>query len=139
MDEVHTMAKAASPIRLQSALMEAATLASQIEHRSATEQVEYWADIGRKLAKVISIIDIARIQAGLAKVTVEEINPAPLDSGTVFSRLETMRDSGELSRAIASEAICYQASKTRTGMLDQIHPDGTVVTGQFVNGEFRSV
>ncbi|MCB1936185.1 MAG: hypothetical protein KDF59_09600, partial [Nitrosomonas sp.] len=38
-----TMAKSASPIRLQEELMKAAELTASRFHRSTAEQIEYWA------------------------------------------------------------------------------------------------
>ncbi len=131
------MAKAASPIRLQHSLMVAARNSGQIEHRSATEQVEYWADLGRKISKVMRAVDLIRIQAGLAKITLEEITPAPVDSKSVFSRLDSLRDSGELTDSISSACVRYQASSSQLGLLDQVHEDGRVLTGSFVGGEFK--
>ena len=46
------MVKATLPIRLQEDLMQSATTAGQRMHRSAAEQVEYWASIERSVARV---------------------------------------------------------------------------------------
>ncbi len=43
------MAKAASPVRLEKERMEAASRSGKRPHRSAPEQVEFWADIGRTM------------------------------------------------------------------------------------------
>lgn len=131
------MAKSSSPIRLQKALMDAASSSGRLEHRSTAEQIEYWADVGRKLARMVGNLDFARIQAGFAKVRIEEVDQSPVNSNDVFSRLDAMRNSGELSNTIASHSVCYRPSKTRSGLLDQVHPDGMVVCGQFENGEFK--
>jgi ParD-like antitoxin of type II ParDE toxin-antitoxin system len=40
------MAKAASPIRLQTELMQQAEPTAKRFHRSSAEQIEYWADLG---------------------------------------------------------------------------------------------
>jgi hypothetical protein len=44
------MAKAASPIRLQEELMQAAESTAKRFHRSTAEQIEYWADLGRSVS-----------------------------------------------------------------------------------------
>lgn len=43
------MAKAKSPIRLDQSLMDSAASVAKVAHRSAAEQIELWADIGRTL------------------------------------------------------------------------------------------
>ena len=130
------MAKASSPIRLESNLMSAATVASSSQHRSAAEQIEYWADIGRKVSDLIDPEALLAINAGLMKITLEETPEVNVDPSELFAALERDRDSGALSEAIAANSIRYQASSSQSGLLEQVHPNGQVLTGQFVNGEF---
>ena len=130
------MAKAASPVRLEQSLMEAATVSGSLLHRSAAEQVEYWADIGRKVSNVITPDTLLAIKSGLLRIRVEEVEPIRLNPDDVFANLDRDRSSGALSEAIQSNTIRYQASKTHPGMLEQIHPDGTSIIGQFKNGQF---
>jgi ParD-like antitoxin of type II bacterial toxin-antitoxin system len=130
------MAKAASPIRLERSLMEAASLASKPMHRSAAEQIEYWADIGRKVSKVVDPDALLAINAGLVKLTLEPTAAININADDVFANLVRNRDSGALSEAIAANAIRYQAS-SQPGLLEQVHPDGKVVVGEFLNGEFQ--
>lgn len=132
------MAKAASPVRLENTLMEAATVAGSILHRSAAEQIEYWADLGRRVSTVVSPETLLAISAGLAKITVEKTAPDALDPDAVFAALDRDRHAGVLSDAITSGAVRYQAASDDSGLLEQIHPDGTVLTGQFRNGKFRA-
>ncbi|MBU3071336.1 ParD-like family protein [Aestuariicella sp. G3-2] len=133
------MAKAASPIRLESSLMDAAKVAGKALHRSASEQVEYWADIGRKVSKVIDPETLLEINAGLVKISLERVVPISVDPDAVFAALDGARESGSLQAAIASNAIQYQASSTHPGLLEQVHPDGTILVGQFQNGCFEPV
>lgn len=132
------MAKAASPVRLESTLMEAASVAGSFLHRSAAEQIEYWADLGRKVSGLISPEDLLAISAGLVKITLEETAPVSADPEAVFAALERDRASGSLSGAIAAGQVRYQACRAHPGLLEQVHSDGTVVPGQFVDGEFQA-
>ena len=68
------MAKAASPVRLQDDLMQAATLIGEQEHRSAAEQVEYWASLGRKISRLVNTDALLEVTAGLARI--EPARPA---------------------------------------------------------------
>ena len=130
------MAKASSPLRLESKLMSAATVASTSQHRSAAEQIEYWADIGRKVCKLIDPEALLAINAGLLKVTLKDTPPVSVDPDDVFAALARDRHSGALSEAIAVNAIRYQASANQPGLLEQVHPDGRVFIGQFTDGKF---
>ena len=130
------MAKAASPVRLQHSLMSAAVTAGAIMHRSAAEQVEYWADIGRKVSGVVNPEVLLAIHAGLATLRVERSTPSPVDPDAVFTSLNRARASGAISEAIASGGVRYQASVSRPGYLEACHPDGRTEVGRFLNGRF---
>jgi hypothetical protein len=133
------MAKAASPVRLQEELMEAASINGSMLHRSAAEQIEYWADLGRKVSKIVDPDDLLAVDAGLARITVEEVKSPSVDPGSVFSSLDSDRESGTLAHAIANTSpVRYQASETHPGLLDRIDHAGVVV-GKFIDGEFQAV
>jgi len=131
------MAKAASPVRLESNLMNEAKVAGSVLHRSAAEQIEYWANIGRKVSKVIDPETLLALNAGLVKIAVTETPQVIADPEAVFASLDRDRDSGALSEAISAKDIRYQASTAQPGLLEQVHPDGQILVGQFVNGEFQ--
>jgi hypothetical protein len=130
------MAKAPSPVRLENSLMNAASVAGLTMHRSAAEQIEYWADIGRKVAKIIDPETLLAVQAGLATLRVEPVLPSAVDPDAVFATLDRKRHSGALSEAIATGAVRYQASITRPGSLEACFPDGRIELGQFISGQF---
>ena len=129
------MAKAASPVRLQQDLMQAATLAGERFHRSASEQVEYWADIGRRISSVIDPDILLSISAGLSRVKVEPVLGEPIDPNAVFQSMEAERLHGTLAPAVTNSAVKYQASLSHPGQLERIQ-DERVDIGQFKNGEF---
>ena len=130
------MAKAASPIRLQEELMQAATTAGQRMHRSAAEQVEYWASIGRSVARVVDPDNLLAVSAGLAQLKVVPVEPPVIDPDDLFAALEQERKSGTLAASISGAGVRYQASVALPGQLEQINPDGSVVVGQFSMGIF---
>lgn len=133
------MAKAASPIRLQDELMQAAALAAERFHRSTAEQIEYWAEMGRNIDHMLNPDDLLAISAGLAKITVEPVTSTPVDPASIFQSLENDRASGMLPQTVTGSAIRYQASDTHPGYLEQIHPDGRIQTGKFQSGEFIAI
>lgn len=134
---VKTMAKASSPVRLQAELMEAATRSGQLAHRSAAEQVEYWASIGRTVGNLLTPDALVAVRSGLAQVKVEPILGSPIDPDQVFANLNQQRQSGQLVNTINTGNVRYQASVQHPGFLEQINPDGSIIIGQFRNGLFE--
>lgn len=132
------MAKALSPVRLQDDLMQAAKLTGKRFHRSTAEQIEYWADIGKKVSAVLDPDTLISIATGLTQVKVEPIYGKPIDPDEVFNLLEAQRQQGSLTQVVTSSAIKYQSSLTHPGYLEQIDQDGNISVGQFKNGEFIS-
>lgn len=129
------MVKAASPIRLQQDLMDKASTEGKLNHRSATEQAEYWMDIGRRLSKIIQSETLLSISAGLATIHVEPVKTRAIDPNTVFSNLEHHRGKKKLSAMVSSAKQRYQASSQFTGYLECIDGD-KVTVGQFIDGKF---
>jgi hypothetical protein len=134
-----TMPKAVSPVRLQKDLMQAATLTGARYHRSAAEQVEYWAHLGRQVSAVLDPDVLISISTGLARVKVEPVFGEPVNPDVVFHSLEAERRRGTLAQTVTDSAIKYQASLTHPGYLERIGQDGNITVGQFKNGEFISV
>ncbi len=124
------MTKAASPIRLQKELMQSATVAAALSHRSAAEQIEYWAFLGRSIAKVIDTDKILAIHSGLAEIKIENVTAPAIDPDTVFSVLEEDRKSGILAENVTSSSVRYQASHLHPGLLEKIGCDGKVTSKQ---------
>lgn len=133
------MPKAASPVRLQSELMQAASVAGKRLHRSAAEQVEYWASLGRQIAAFVDPDTLLKVSAGLARLKVEPTVAQPIDPDAVFAAVEADRHSGELSRKVTSAAIRYQASITHPGYLEQIDEHDVRTVGVFHRGVFTPI
>jgi hypothetical protein len=130
------MAKAASPIRLQDDLMQAAIVAGVRWHRSTADQVEYWAALGRQIAHFVDPDTLLEVAAGLAHLKVEPTISQPIDPDAVFAAVEADRHSGELSTKVTSATIRFQASVTHPGYLVQIDENGAYTVGSFHNGIF---
>jgi len=130
------MAKAASPIRLQQDLMDDATLTGERYHRSASEQVEYWASIGRRISGVIDPDTLLSVAAGLARLHVEPVYGHAINPDLIFQNLEREREQGTLPDKVTSSPVKYQASSAQPGYLERIDENGRVTVGQFRGGEF---
>lgn len=133
------MAKAASPIRLQEGLMQAAALTGKRFHRSTAEQIEYWAEMGRNVSLMLDPDDLLLVSTGLAKIKVESVRSEPVDPGEVFQSLEVERATGILPQTVTSSSIKYQISLMHPGYLEQINSNGTIKTGKFQDGVFTEM
>lgn len=131
------MAKASSPIRIQSDLMSNAAVLGKLHHRSAAEQIEYWASIGQKVESLLDPESLLQIKAGLLRVKLEQVNAPALNADMVFGNLDMKRSTGELKAEVSQNKLRYQASSTHPGMLEQIDAKGKVKLGQFSNGMFK--
>lgn len=133
------MPKAASPVRLQKELMDAATQAGERLHRSAAEQIEYWAELGRQIARFVDPNTLIEISAGIARLKVEQATTQPIDPDAIFATLEARRQTGELSQSVTMTYPRYQASSTYPGYLEQLNAEGKRTVGTFKNGIFMAM
>jgi hypothetical protein len=131
------MAKSSSPIRIEQSLMNEAGIIGKDMHRSATQQLEYWADMGRQLEGLLSTNDIIKIKSGMAQLRVDSVSNTPIDPDSVFDTIERDRLSGALASKVTNAKIPrYQASVTYKGYLEQIAPNGSKRIGTFTGGKF---
>jgi hypothetical protein len=128
----------ASPLRLNTALVEAAEKEGALQKRSAPKQIEFWAELGKAVDGVIDSADVVAVIQGLRKIKVEPVKSMAVDSRDVFDSLETMRESGGLADKVTSAAVFYEASLSRPGLLDRVNSrTGERQTGQFHKGAFK--
>lgn len=124
------------PMRLDLELVQAANAVAERQKRSVPRQIEYWAELGRSVERILDPETLIAIQEGLAKLVVEMAPSAPVSSADVFSDLNKSRADGTLTTFVSSAPVCYQASSSTPGLLEQIHADGTKILGRFSSGEF---
>jgi len=136
MKRENNMVKAASPIRLQKSLMDQAAIEGKLNSRSATEQAEYWMDIGRRLSRIINSESLLSVTAGLATINIEPVKTQVIDAVSVFKNLEQQRKKGTLSSIVTSSTQVFQASREFPGYLEYIDEHKQVTVGQFRDGEF---
>ncbi|MDX2426344.1 MAG: hypothetical protein QNK15_08840 [Cycloclasticus sp.] len=130
------MAKASSPIRLQDDLMQSAKLTAKRFHRSAAEQIEYWAELGRSVSSTLDPDVLLSVVSGLTKIKTEPVHSPRIDPSNVFNALERERKGGQLSNVVTQSDLRYQASSTHPGFLERIERNGTITIGLFENGQF---
>ena len=133
------MAKSSSPLRLQADLMQAAQLSGAIMHRSAAEQIEYWADLGRKVSDYLDPQVLLDLQSGIARLKVERIESPPVDPDDVFNAVERDRQSSVVYKKVTASPIRYQVCEEQPGYLEKIDQQGVKTIGMFENGEFIAI
>ena len=73
---------------------------------------------------------------GIAEVRVEIAESKPVNPEQIFTEVDKASKSGQLGQKITRSTLFYEASVTRSGMLDQVMPDGSRRSGSFSNGLF---
>ena len=131
------MAKANSPIRLDQSLMDSAASVAKVAHRSAAEQIEFWADIGRTLTQIVDVHTLLSLKAGTVRLLIEPVQVEAIDPDALFAELDADRANGSLSQRITGSDVRYQASAAHPGWLEQICADGSRVVGRFESGIFQ--
>lgn len=122
-------------IRLNSALIEAAEVQGKTLHRSAPSQIEFWAEIGRRIAPVLSHKDLLAIGQGLARIRVEAEPSSRIDPDLIFAAVEQQQNSSFVSEAAVPSKFQYEVSQT-LGYIDRIDADGNRITGKMIDGQF---
>ncbi len=123
-------------IRLSQELFDHASRAGRLHHRSATGQVEYWAELGRSVERFLDPVDVLKLTSGAAKLVVKARSSRSVPADEVLADLEALRESGELRDAVCGASVRYQASVKHRGYLERLGSNGKKVVGRFVDGEF---
>ena len=126
-------------IRLENSLMLAAKNAAVVHKRTAVEQIEYWAELGRNVSRFVDPEALIACSSGLAEIRIEKVDASPVNPLDVFNNLEQKRVSGELVESITRTSFRYKASEDYPGMLERIDAKGKVKIGTFKNGVFKAM
>ncbi len=132
-NEQHTMS---IPLRVSDDLFHEAEIEGSLMNRSAAKQVEFWAELGKRVAISIAPTDMLALMQGIAKVRIDLPDCRPISSNKVFAEVKRANTSAQTGAVITRGAMYYEASQTRPGMLDQVMPDGSRQTGHFRDGNF---
>lgn len=125
-----------TPLRVNNGLFQDAEAEGALLSRSAAKQVEFWAELGKRVAHSIKPTDILALMQGIAKVHIEIPATQPVNPENVFEMVDKASSSEQAGQQITRGVLYYEASKSRPGLLDQVMPDGTRLTGHFSNGSF---
>lgn len=127
----------AGPLRINSELVAAAKRSAAVYKRSIPKQLEYWAELGRAIERVISMEDIIAVKENIKKIVLKPVAVKTADPDNVFCALEQKRENGTLAQEVTSSAVYYEASLQHPGLIDQVDSaTGNRQAGYFQNGEF---
>ena len=125
-----------TPLRVNDSLFKEAEVEGSFMNRSTAKQVEFWAELGRRVAQSVSPADMLALMQGIANVRVELPESQPINPEQVFTAVEEANSSYQLGNKVTRGRLFYEASKSRPGLIDRVKPDGTRQTGHFKNGSF---
>lgn len=125
-----------TPLRVKEDLFRDAEAEGLLMNRSAAKQVEFWAELGKRVAHSLSPTDMLALMQGIAEVQVEVAAPERIEPAKIFEAVEKSRSSGQSGQQITQGRTYFEASLTKAGLLDRVTPDGQRQTGRFVNGVF---
>lgn len=123
-------------LRVNDNLHHEAETQGSLLHRSAAKQVEFWAELGKRVDEFATASDLLALMQGIAKVHIEIPAMKAIEPMSVFTEVDENRSAGQLGQSITRNKPYYEASKERPGLLDLVMPDGSRETGHFNNGEF---
>ena len=129
-----------SPVRLNPNLIMAAEREGMVQKRSTPKQIEYWADLGRAVERVIDLSDVFAVIQGIKRLKLENVESCEVDSDEVFKDLHQKAEDGRLSAEVTTSAVYFEASTQHPGMLDRVDTStGIRQTGHFQDGEFHAL
>ncbi len=128
----------ASPMRLDPELVGAAEKEGAVQKRTAPKQIEFWAELGKAVERLLAHTDVIAILQGFKKIRVELEESVTINPDDIFSELEKNRKIGALAEKVTSSAMYYEVSQKQPGLLDRVDSaTGKRETGMFQNGEFK--
>ncbi|NOY72998.1 MAG: hypothetical protein GXP14_11590 [Gammaproteobacteria bacterium] len=125
-----------TPLRVKDALFRDAEAEGSLMNRSAAKQVEFWAELGKRVAHSVSPSDMLALMQGIAEVKVAVSAPERVDPEQIFLAVGQARSKGQSGQQITRGRAYFEASLTVPGLLDRVMPDGQRQTGRFENGVF---
>lgn len=124
------------PLRVKDTLFQDAEVEGSLMNRSAAKQVEFWAELGKRVAHSVSSSDLLALMQGIAEVQVEIRTPELINPVQILSSVEQASSNAQLGQQITQGKIYFEASVTKSGLLDKVTHDGVRETGRFENGVF---
>ena len=97
-------------LRLDDELVAHAEAEGRLSKRSPPKQVEYWADLGRRLAEMLSPMDLIALTQGIVRVRVDSLDAEWIDPDAVFAEVDRQRELGGTNAELTQAPFYYEAS-----------------------------
>jgi len=123
-------------LRLNDDLVHEAEIEAVIHKRTAPKQIEYWAQIGKVVARNASSNELLALLQGFAQVQVKPGPSARVEADEIFAAVDQSRTNGSLSKQVSQAPLRYEMSRSIPGLLDQVSADGSRRPGHFSKGVF---
>lgn len=118
------------PVKVSDELILDARLAGETMHRSIAGQIEFWAQLGRSVERLLNGQEIHRLRTAAPPPKLSEVMES-INKPEGRARLQAVLDARPFPHFIA-----VPGSRV---LLERIEEDGTRTTGQFINREFVPV
>ena len=128
----------ASPVRLSYSLIREAEKEGDVQKRTVPKQIEFWAELGKAVERVIGPAEAYAVVQGLKQIKTEPVTHVKADPNEVFEDLEKKRKQNKLSGEVTCARYIYEASPKHSGLLARVDSEtGKRQTGTFKNGKFK--
>jgi len=114
-------------------------------HRTAAEQLAFWADLGRLVESKLSRREVSELMNGSADIRVvypdkvEIDNRGDTDIVVLSCSHQTKKRFNETATQIKAniKGPIYESAQDQPGLLKRTSPDGSVDFGIYKNGKFK--
>jgi hypothetical protein len=118
------------PVKISDALLLDARQAGEVMHRSINGQIEYWAQLGRSIERLLNGQEIHRLRAAA---------PPPLLS-EILATISEPSGRARLQAVLAAKPFPhFRAVPGDRRLMERVDEDGTRTVGQFIHREFVPV
>lgn len=128
-----------TPMRLNDSLVHDAEVEAITQKRTAPKQIEFWAEIGKAVAGMVSSSALLSIVQGFSHINVLPNPSSTVSTHDVLEVLERDREDGSLYQTVTQAKVWYEASQVQPGLLDRVTANGQRETGHFRDGQFTPV
>ena len=118
------------PVKISDALLLDARKAGEIMHRSINGQIEYWAQLGRSIERLLNGQEIHRLRAAAPPPKLSEIM-ATVGEASGRARLQAVLDVKPFPH--------FRAVPGDRRLMERIDEDGTRTIGEFVDRKFVAI
>jgi hypothetical protein len=124
-------------LRLDNQLIKLAEKQTKITKRSASKQIEFWAELGMRAEKKLTTKDVEEIFQDKVELLVKLKNVQGIDTNSVFKNLEKDRSENTLTSKVVTSKEWYDVSRDHPGYLVRTNKKGEKKIGKFEKGKFK--